>query len=539
MEPSLSTRYTKENKDLDVCLFEHRLALALQHARDLVRARGVDGQHHAQTVVERAGHLAGLDVAAEPGEDGGPRPGGDVNLGSEVGRQHARDVLDEAAAGDVGHAADGVGGGGEGGEQRADVDAGRGEQGVAERGAGLPGAGVGVAQAAGGDDAADEREAVRVHARGGEAEQDVARPHGVLARQALGGPHDADGGAGGVVVVARVEVRHLGGLAADEGAAGLDAALGDALDEGGGDGDVEAGAAIVVEEHDGLGALDDEVVDVHGDEVDADRVVLVHRLRDDQLGADAVDGADDDGRARVPGGGQVNFAAEAADDGVSAWPAGRGDSGLDAVDELVAGIDAHAGLRVSELDGGFGGAEGAVGDVPAVVHALKVNQLDALVGLVDGGPQRVADGVGGDDAAARSQQRVARELRAGVEEGDVPRRVGNPHGDVLGVGRRVARGGDDHGRTELGRDLDRDVLEAYMILAKSDSSRGSTVCVSGSPKRTLYSSTLGVPSGAIIRPVKRQPRKGKPSLRMPSMVGWSISRSMRAISCGVASFVGA
>ena len=37
-----------------------------------------------------------------------------------------------------------------------------------------------------------------------------------------------------------------------------------------------------------LGAADDEVVDDHADQVEADGVVLVHPLRDGDLGADAV-----------------------------------------------------------------------------------------------------------------------------------------------------------------------------------------------------------------------------------------------------------
>ena len=42
-------------------------------------------------------------------------------------------------------------------------------------------------------------------------------------------------------------------------------------------------------------------------------------------------------------------------------------------------------------------------------------------------------------------------------------------------------------------------VQAVMIFSRSLSSRGSTTCVSGSPKRQLYSMTLG-PSGVSIRP---------------------------------------
>ena len=80
----------------------------------------------------------------------------------------------------------------------------------------------------------------------------------------------------------------LGRLAADQRAAGLLAAARDALDDLAGDGDVELAAGEVVEEEQRLGALDQDVVDAHRDEVDADRVVAVERERELELGADAV-----------------------------------------------------------------------------------------------------------------------------------------------------------------------------------------------------------------------------------------------------------
>ena len=90
----------------------------------------------------------------------------------------------------------------------------------------------------------------------------------------------------------------LGGLAADERAARLLAAGGDALDDVGGDVDVEPLAHEVVEEEQRLGALHEDVVDAHRDEVDADRVVAVERERELELGAHAV-GAGDEHRLPV------------------------------------------------------------------------------------------------------------------------------------------------------------------------------------------------------------------------------------------------
>ena len=64
----------------------------------------------------------------------------------------------------------------------------------------------------------------------------------------------------------------LGHLAADQRAAGLAAALGHALDELLDVVGVELADRDVVEEEQRLGALADEVVDAHGDQVDADGV---------------------------------------------------------------------------------------------------------------------------------------------------------------------------------------------------------------------------------------------------------------------------
>ena len=65
---------------------------------------------------------------------------------------------------------------------------------------------------------------------------------------------DADGEAGQVVLAVGVHAGQLGGLAADERAAGLLAAVGDALDHRLADGDVELARGEVVEEEERLGA---------------------------------------------------------------------------------------------------------------------------------------------------------------------------------------------------------------------------------------------------------------------------------------------
>ena len=83
---------------------------------------------------------------------------------------------------------------------------------------------------------------------------------------------DADGEADEVELARLHGAGVLGHLAADERAAGLPAALGHAFDELLDVVGVEPADGDVVEEEQRLGALAHEVVDAHGDEVDADRV---------------------------------------------------------------------------------------------------------------------------------------------------------------------------------------------------------------------------------------------------------------------------
>ena len=145
----------------------------------------------------------------------------------------------------------------------------------------------------------------------------------------------------------RVHAGHLGGLAADQRAAGLAAALGDALDDRGAGLGIELAAGEVVEEEQRLGALHDEVVDAHRDEIDADGVVQSGFDRDLELGADAV-GAGDQHRILEAGALEVEQPAEAADFGVRAGARGRAHQRLDQVDQPVAGVDIDARVRVGE-----------------------------------------------------------------------------------------------------------------------------------------------------------------------------------------------
>ena len=91
------------------------------------------------------------------------------------------------------------------------------------------------------------------------------------------------------------------------------------------DADVELAGGEVVEEEQRLGALHDDVVDAHGDEVDADGVVAAGLDGELELGADAV-GAGDQHRVLVAARLEVEQGAEAADAGRAprrAWSSRR------------------------------------------------------------------------------------------------------------------------------------------------------------------------------------------------------------------------
>ena len=111
-----------------------------------------------------------------------------------------------------------------------------------------------------------------MHAGRSEPDHGVARCD-VLSRQQLVTGHSADREAGKVIVAGLIDAGHLSRLAADQRAARLPARCRDALDHRRADLGIELAAGKIVEEEQRFGALHDEVVDRHGDEIDADRVV--------------------------------------------------------------------------------------------------------------------------------------------------------------------------------------------------------------------------------------------------------------------------
>ena len=187
-----------------------------------------------------------------------------------------------------------------------------------------------------------QRVSVGVQSARGHRDHHVTGTHPAGAEE-LAGLHDSGGRAGHVVLVRVEEPGVLGGLAADEPAPGGDAGLGDALDDGGDPLGYDAPGGDVVGEEQRLGAADDEVVDQHAHEVEADRVVLVEGLGDGDLGADAVSRGREQGLVVGLQGAGVEEPCEPTDPADHLRAACLVDPDLHQRDGPVAGLDRDSG----------------------------------------------------------------------------------------------------------------------------------------------------------------------------------------------------
>ena len=116
----------------------------------------------------------------------------------------------------------------------------------------------------------------------------------------------------GEIVLARtVVLRHLGGLAPDQRAAGLPAALDDTFDHLAGGRRVELARRQIVQKEQRLRAVHQQIVDAHRDEIDAGDLVAAAAGGQLQLGADAIGRRDQEGILES-GLGQIEEAGEPA-----------------------------------------------------------------------------------------------------------------------------------------------------------------------------------------------------------------------------------
>ena len=245
---------------------------------------GGDNGDETDTHVEGAEHFVVLDVAEvlEVFEEGWNDPRCSVDDGAHSFGDDAGEVLGDPAAGDMGHAGDDFGTG----ELLDDGEVAT--VGSHEGGTGLVLELVDVVVGAiAGDfkeELAGEGVAVGMEAIGWYADEDVTDLD-VFAGDDFVAVDCADDGSGEVVLAIGVEAWHLGGFSADEGATVGAAGFGESADDGFDDAGVEATGGEVVEEEEGCGSLDCDVVDAVVDEILTDGVVDVEFEGDLELGS--------------------------------------------------------------------------------------------------------------------------------------------------------------------------------------------------------------------------------------------------------------
>ena len=265
-------------------------------------------------------------MTREPAEDWWPWPGVPVDVGREPVRQDAREVAEDPAPRDVREAAH-VG--------RltklphaVEVKSCRGEKIVARVVLVL-------------ENLAHEREPVRVDARRRKPDDGVTD----LDSRSVDQPiplYEPDAGTCEVELVFSVDPRQLGGLAADQRAAGLATDLCGPLDELDHRFEIDAVRGDVVEEEQRLGAAGRDVVDAVSGEVGAAGPETPPRTREDELRPD---------RVRRSSQESVSIQRMESSERAEAGRAGGLDCRPEPLDDRVALLDRDAGSRVRLLSG--------------------------------------------------------------------------------------------------------------------------------------------------------------------------------------------
>ena len=202
--------------------------------------------------------------------------------------------------------------------------------------------------------------------RTGEAEQHLPR-RDLVAGQLRATLDRADAEAGKVVVAVGIHAGHFGSLAADQRAAGRFAALGDARNHALRNPAFELAGGEIIEEKQRFGALHDQIIDAHRDEVDADAVVPVVVDRQLELGSDPVIGRDQQ-RIGIARRLRIEESPEAAQLAVGTGAGGRLDQRPDRLDQRVSGLDRHPRLGV--------GVALARLFIPRHIHGFSQSVLD-------------------------------------------------------------------------------------------------------------------------------------------------------------------
>ena len=259
---------------------------------------------------------------------------------SQTVGQHARNVLQQAAAGDVRQCFDRVRR--QGRQHALDIQPGRRHHRLAER---LP-VQRGRQRVAGALNAfAHQAEAVGVHAAGPQAQHHITGLD-VLPSQNFGLLDHAHRKTGQVVLAHRVHARHFGGFATNQGAARQLASTGNAAYHRGGCVNVELAAGKVIQKKQGLSPLHQNIIHAHGHQVYAHRVVHVPFKGELELGAHAI-GAAHQHRLAVALG-HFKQGAKAADAGQHAFAHGLACQRFDALDQRITGVDVDTCVLVRQ-----------------------------------------------------------------------------------------------------------------------------------------------------------------------------------------------
>ena len=182
-------------------------------------------------------------------------------------------------------------------------------------------------------------------AGGGDADQGVAGGY-ILSGDQVFPVYDADRETGQVIFILGIKAGHFRCLAADQGSAGLIAAVTDALDDLGDLFGIILAAGNVIQEKEGLAAGAGHVVDAHGDTVNADRIMPVHQESQLELGPDTVGARQQDRVLHVLYGCQGKCSRKAAQAAQYFGPHGGLYKFLHQFNAFVSGFDIHAGALI-------------------------------------------------------------------------------------------------------------------------------------------------------------------------------------------------
>jgi len=299
-------------------------------------------QDKTDAQIECAAHLVGRNTAliGEPFEDRRRSPAAHVDLNSKPFRYYPDDVLGQPTAGDMGHAAqidrpqqalDG-----------ADIDFCWSKQRLTQCSALEVLIKTRIAAL---DDFPDQRVAVTVRAAGGQSDQ-----HAVLVDTGsvdqLIALDRTNRKARQIVLACAVHSRHFSGLAADQRTSRPSAALGDSGNNGRCGVYVQLAAGEIVEKEQRFCAADQNVVDAHGHEVNADAVVDASLAGQQKLGPHAV-GTRHQHRVTVALA-ELEQTAKSAETGHHFRPRGRSDQRFNPFNQRIACVNIHTGIPIAE-----------------------------------------------------------------------------------------------------------------------------------------------------------------------------------------------